>query len=110
MTAIGGVGLMTALAISACQRPSTEWKDGAEILPNGLKTIRSTLPSGKHVLRMFAADNSLLEESHTCGDAGGKTAILLSMSFDHGRKTGEVYIHDGRVVSREVYERERVKY
>lgn len=80
------------------------------MLPNGLKMEMSTLPSGKRISRLFAMDSSLLDESHFYRGSNGKTGILLKTSFDHGRKTGEVYIQNGRVASREVYERERAKY
>jgi hypothetical protein len=84
--------------------------DEVRMLPNGARIEITKLPSGKRFSRMVAKNGSLLEEKHFHGDANGKTAIGITLRFDGAQKTGEVYFHDGRLVSREVYERERVKY
>jgi len=67
------------------------------------------LPTGKQIVREFDADQNMVSEMHSYGK-DGLLDIAISFSFDHGRKTSEMYLHNRRLVSRKTYERQRSKY
>jgi hypothetical protein len=105
--------IAVALALSGCDvfpRREPPPKEGVRALPGGAAMKWKTLPSGQRLEIGLAADQSVFEETHSHAGENGKTGILLKKEFDHGQKTGEVYILGGRVAGRADYETARAKY
>jgi len=64
------------------------------------------LPSGKQIIRQFDADGRVTSESHSYG----MLDIGITIEFNAGVKTGEMYFVNKRLVSRKRYEKARAKY
>jgi len=64
------------------------------------------LPSGKAIMRRFATDGSLVEETQ----AYGILEIGIQYSFEAGKKNAETYFLKRRMVSRRTYEKARASY
>jgi hypothetical protein len=68
-----------------------------------MQTSGEKLPSGKTILRRYADNGSLLEETHSYG----LLEIGIQMDFAAGIKTGELYFRKHRMVGRRSYEKAR---
>lgn len=66
----------------------------------------TVLPSGKSVMKRFAATGLLAEESH----AYGMLEIGITLYFKDEIKVAEAYFKKGRMVSRQTYEKARLAY
>lgn len=64
------------------------------------------LPSGKTIMRRFDEDGRVASESHTYG----MLDIGITMEFNAGAKTGEMYFVNKKLVSRKRYEKARGEY
>lgn len=64
------------------------------------------LPSGKTIMRDFAPDGSLAEETHVYGSLD----IGIASVFINGAKIEETYFYKGKLVGRRTYEKARIKY
>ena len=64
------------------------------------------LASGKAILRQFAADGSVTQETHSYG----MLDIAIQLHFKEGTKVEELYFANRRMVSRRTYEQARVSY
>ena len=95
------------LTATACESRETEkeWSPRRQ-----LKREEQTLQSGKRIVQSTDLNGGLVTEVHVHRNPRGLTAIALEMRFATGRKTGETYFLNGRLVSRDVYEGERLQY
>jgi hypothetical protein len=64
------------------------------------------LASGKAILRQFAADGAVVQETHSYG----LLDIAIQLHFKEGTKIEEIYFANRRMVSRRSYEKARVSY
>jgi hypothetical protein len=64
------------------------------------------LPSGKVIRRRFRDDSSLIEETHSYGTLD----IVISLWYEEGVKTTEIYYVKRRLASRRNYEKARGAY
>lgn len=64
------------------------------------------LTSGKAILRQFAADGSIAQETHSYG----MLDIAIQLHFKEGTKVEEIYFANRRMVSRRTYEKARLGY
>ncbi len=71
-----------------------------------MKREQEDLPSGKRMLRKFAADGSLAAETHSYG----LVEIACEISFASGKKIAETYFVNKRLVGRARYEKARTQY
>ena len=64
------------------------------------------LPTGKTIIRQLNADGQVTSESH----AYGMLDIGITIEFNEGVKTGEMYFAKQKLVSRKQYQKLRVEY
>jgi hypothetical protein len=64
------------------------------------------LPSGKSILRQFADDGAITQETHSYG----LLDIAIQLYFKDGAKVEEIYFANRRMVSCRTYEKARVGY
>jgi hypothetical protein len=67
---------------------------------------REELPTGKTIIRHFDEEGHVASESHTYG----MLDIGITMEFNAGAKSGEMYFVNKKLVSRKRYEKARIEY